>query len=463
MGEGTWVKEARSTIGSGKGTMETLAAYFGRVNYSFADRYLVSASARYEGSSRFGKNNQYGWFPAVSAAWRISNESFMKDQHWINDLRLRVGYGRTGNQNFSATWKTRMYKPDTSSSVVRQWYYNGQWGSVWGLARNANNDIKWEVKDEFNVGFDLEMLNNRLGVKFDLYKRKVTDLLYEIDVAQPPSVYNQTMMNIGSLENNGFEVELTGTPVRTKDWNYNTTFRLAHNKTTLVTLWDSQTVADRFPFPTPGSPGTAVRLSPGEDIGQFYIWKYAGIADDGSWLLYDKANNVIPAADKKQEDKRYIGNATPKVILSWDNSVSWRNLDLSLFFRSWIGHDVFNMTEMYHGIQSASGQNVRNRLTSAFDRNANIKSTAELCDYFVEDGTFLKLDAVTLGYTLQIPAIKDYVKSVRFNFSARNVFCLTKYTGIDPEVNINGLDPGFEGLQVWPVTRVFTLGATINF
>ena len=309
---------------------------------------------------------------------------------------------------------------------------------------------------------DFEVLGRRLSAKVDIYKRKVDNMIYDISVSQPPAVYNTTTMNVGSMQNKGYEIELTGVPVRTRDWNYTTTFRLSHNRTRLNTLWGSQTIFDDYSFPTPGSPGTAVRLAPGEDIGRFYIWKYAGIADDGSWLLYDKDNNVIPASQKTPEDKRFIGQATPKVVLSWDNNLTWRNFDLSLFFRSWIGNDVFNMTEMYHGLQSASGQNTRNRLKSAYGRNANIKGEKELCDYFLEDGSFLKLDAATLGYTLRVPSIKNYIRSIRFNFTVRNVFCLTKYRGIDPEVNINGLTPGFEELEVWPSTRVFTLGITLN-
>ena len=462
MGEGTWLRAGRADIDSHKNPKETLAAYFGRVNYSYADRYLFSVSARYEGSSKFGANNRYGWFPAASFAWRISNEKFLRDVRWIDDLRIRFGYGRTGNQGFSPGVTTRMYKPDTSSSVVRHWYFNGGWSSVYGLARNVNPDLQWETKDEYNFGVDFEVLGRRLSAKVDIYKRKVDNMIYDISVSQPPAVYNTTTMNVGSMQNKGYEIELTGVPVRTRDWNYTTTFRLSHNRTRLNTLWGSQTIFDDYSFPTPGSPGTAVRLAPGEDIGRFYIWKYAGIADDGSWLLYDKDNNVIPASQKTPEDKRFIGQATPKVVLSWDNNLTWRNFDLSLFFRSWIGNDVFNMTEMYHGLQSASGQNTRNRLKSAYGRNANIKGEKELCDYFLEDGSFLKLDAATLGYTLRVPSIKNYIRSIRFNFTVRNVFCLTKYRGIDPEVNINGLTPGFEELEVWPSTRVFTLGITLN-
>lgn len=462
MEEGSWLKEGRSTIESYRAPTETLIAYFARVNYNYADRYLVSASVRYEGSSKFGANNRYGLFPAVSAAWHISNEGFMQEATWLDDLRLRAGYGRTGNQGFSAGITTRMYKPDTSSGVIRSWYFDGAWSSVYGLARNVNPDLQWETKDEYNIGLDIEVLKRRLSAKIDLYKRFVNNMIYDINVSQPPAVYATTTMNVGSMQNKGIEVEVTGVPLRTKDWNWTSTVGIAHNKTRLNTLWGSQTMMDMMSFPTPGSPGTAVRLAPGEDIGQFYIWKYAGIAEDGSWLLYDRDNNIIPASAKTQEDKRFIGSALPVVTLTWDNTISWKNLDLSFFFRSWIGNDVFNMTEMYHGLQSVSGQNSRNRLRSAFGRNAAIRGEKELCDYFLEDGSFLKLDAVTLGYTLRIPSIQNYVKSIRFTLSARNVFCWTKYRGIDPEVNINGLTPGFEGLSVWPSTRVFTLGISLN-
>ena len=210
-------------------------------------------------------------------------------------------------------------------------------------------------------------------------------------------------------------------------------------------------------FPSPGSPGTAVRLAPGEEIGQFYIWKYAGIDNAGNWLLYDKDNNVINATDKTIEDKRYIGNAIPDLVLSWDNSVSWRNFDLNIFFRSWIGHEVFNMTEMYYGLPNAVNKNI---LRSAVTKNSHIIGEKELCDYFLENGSFLKLESVSIGYTLDF---KKWIESIRFSVTGRNLFCLTGYSGLDPEINSTGLTPGFEGLNMYPRTRVFTLGVQINF
>ena len=452
MSDGKYLTEGRSGIDSYKSPRERLISVFGRVNYSYDDRYLVMASARYEGSSKFGDNNKWGFFPSLSAAWRISSEHFMRDFRWVNDLRIRAGVGVTGNQGFSPGVTTRMYKADTDP-----YYYDGRWITVYGLAKNVNYDLQWETKTEYNVGMDIAVLENRLGGKIDLYRRHITNLIYDIDVAQPPAVYPTTTKNVGGMENVGWEMEIYGIPVKTKDFQYNTTLRFSHNRSRLLALWGSQLYYDTVSFPSPGSPGTAVRLEPGGEIGQFFLWKYAGIDDDGSWLLYDNDDNVIRAAEKTIDDKRYIGHSIPTLVLSWDNSLTWKNFDLSVFFRSWIGHDVFNMTEMYYGLPNVVNKNV---LRDAFRKNAHIKGEKELCDYFLEDGSFLKLDALTLGYTLKC---RRYVDSVRLSLTGRNLFCLTGYSGLDPEINTTGLTPGFEGLYMYPRTRVFTFGASVQF
>ena len=391
-------------------------------------------------------------FPAISAAWRISQESFLRSVPWINDIRIRAGVGITGNQGFDPGVTTRMYKSDTDP-----YYVDGRWITVYGLSKNVNYDLQWETKTEYNIGVDWDLFDHRLSGKIDVYKRYVDKLIYDINVAQPPAVYPKTTMNVGSMQNNGIEFELTGVPVRTSDFSYRTTLRGSHNITVLGKLWKDDIFYDTVSFPSPGSPGTAVRLEPGQRVGQFYIWKYAGIDEDGNWLLYDKDDNIIPAAEKKQEDKRYIGNALPDLVLSWDNTVTWKNFDFNMFFRSWIGHDVFNMTEMYYGLPNAINKNV---LRSAYTRNAHIVQEKELCDYFIEDGTFLKLDAISAGYTLELGRM---VRSIRFSLSGRNLLCLTGYRGIDPEVNTTGLTPGFEGLYLYPDTRVYTLGLQVNF
>lgn len=455
MGSGSYIKEGRGSLTSSKAPRQRLAALFARVNYSFDDRYMLTASIRREGSSMFGVNNRYGYFPSVSAAWRVSSESFMSNIRWIDDLKIRAGYGMTGNAGFDPGTTTRMYKPDTDPFFI-----NNQWLNVYGLSKNVNDDLQWERKNEYNIGLDYDLLDHRLSGKVDFYKRFVNGMLYEASVSQPPYVYPKMQKNVGNLENIGFEAEVTGDIVRKKDFNYTATLRVSHNKTTLASLWGDDTIYDTYSFPAPGSPGTAVRLSSGEELGQFYIWKYAGIDDEGNWLLYDKDNNIIPAATKTQADKRFIGNAIPDFVLSLDNTIRYKNLDLNIFLRSWIGHDIFNMTQMYFGLPNVSNQNM---LRAAFKKNAHIKGEKELCDYFIEDGTFLKLDAMSLGYTFAIPAISSYIKNIRISLTGRNLFCLTSYSGLDPETDINGLTPGFEGLKVYPRTRVFTLGINVNF
>ena len=452
MGEGKYIDEGRASIGSYKSPRERLISVFGRVNYNYDDRYLLTASVRYEGSSKFGINNRWGLFPAVSGAWRISSEPFMDNVTWLNDLRIRAGIGMTGNQGFDPGVTTRMYKSDTDP-----YYVDGKWITIYGLSKNVNYDLQWETKTDWNIGLDFDLFNHRLSGKFDFYVRNIGNLIYDIDVPQPPAVYATTTMNVGSMTSRGYEFELSGIPVQSKDWRWITTLRGSHNKTFLQSLYDSQSYYDTVSFPSPGSPGTAVRLAPGEEIGQFYIWKYAGIDNAGNWLLYDKDNNVINATDKTIEDKRYIGNAIPDLVLSWDNSVSWRNFDLNIFFRSWIGHEVFNMTEMYYGLPNAVNKNI---LRSAVTKNSHIIGEKELCDYFLENGSFLKLESVSIGYTLDF---KKWIESIRFSVTGRNLFCLTGYSGLDPEINSTGLTPGFEGLNMYPRTRVFTLGVQINF
>ena len=452
MGYGTYLTDGRAGISSYKSPRERLIAVFARVNYSYDDRYLVSASLRHEGSSKFGDNNKWGNFPALSAAWRISQESFMRDIPWINDLRLRAGVGTTGNQGFDPGVTTRMYKPDTDPYLV-----DGRWLTVYGLSKNVNYDLQWETKTEYNIGLDWDLFDHRFSGKIDVYRRFVDKLIYDIDVAQPPAVYPNTTMNVGSMRNDGIEFEFTGAPVRTGDLTWTSTIRGSHNITTLGSLWQEGIFYDTVSFPSPGSPGTAVRLEPKQRVGQFFVWKYAGIDEDGNWLLYDKDNNIIPATDKTIDDKRYTGNAIPDLVLSWDNSITWKNLDFNIFFRSWIGNDVFNMTEMYYGLPNSINKNV---LKTAYTRNAHIVGEKELCDYFIEDGSFLKLDAVSVGYT--IPLGKA-VRSIRLSLAGRNLLCLTKYHGLDPEVNTTGLTPGFEGLYLYPKTRVFTFGVQVDF
>lgn len=455
MGTGTWLADGRAGIGSWKSNTVKLIAFFARVNYSFRDRYILTASLRHEGSSKFAPGNQWGNFPGISAAWRISEENFLKNANLVSNLKLRGGYGATGNEGFNANVSTRVYGADT------WWLADGEWMRTYGVLHNQNKNIRWEVKKEVNVGLDFGLFNDRLNGRVDFYQRRVDDMIYDVSVSQPPAIHDKTSVNVGNMDNKGYEIELNWVAIKNADWNYTTGIIASGNRSTLTTLNGGQTFADRKSFPAPGNPGSAVRLYPGEDIGRFFIWRFAGFTDAGNWMLYDKTGKPfdVKAQAKKNEDKVFIGNAIPKIMLSWNHTLSWKNFDAGVYMRSWIGHDVFNMINMYYSLPNVSGQNV---LRDAFDKHKNIKGEKELTDYWLEKGTFLKLDAFNIGYTFSAQTVKP-LKGLRLYVTARDLFVLTNYSGLDPEVNINGLEPGFEERNVYPKTRTFMFGLQASF
>lgn len=455
MGSGTFLSDGDAEMDSYKSPRERLIAFFGRANYSYDDRYMITASLRHEGSSKFGRDHRWGNFWAVSGGWRISKENFMKSVKWIDDLKVRVGYGVTGNNGFASGQSTRMY--DANS----MWYYGGEWIIAYGSKLNVNYNLHWERKSELNVGIDYSFLGNRLYGKFDYYIRKVDGMIYEIDVPVPPAIHSKTTMNYGDLQNTGWELEIGGVPVQTKNFMYSTSVRLSGNRSKITSLWGNNTYQDRVEFPSPGSPGHGGRLEEGTVIGSYFIWKHAGFSEDGKWLVFDKNDDVILASNKTYEDKRYIGNAIPKAIIAWENNFQYKNWSLGINFRAWLKYDVFNTIDMYYGLSTVEGQNV---LRNAFIENRHIKEEKQLTDYWLEDGSFLKIDAISLGYTLDMKKYQRFIDKIHFYATVRNVACITGYSGLDPEVNINGLDPGYEWFNsIYPKTRRYTFGAQILF
>ena len=453
LGNGTFLSDGIAQMSSAKNPTVKLAAFFGRINYSLNNKYIATASLRREGSSKFAPGKRWGNFAGISAAWRISEESFLKDYSFINDLKLRAGYGETGNADFDAITAYKVYQSDT------WWIYNEEWIRTYGIRHNQNADLRWEVKKETNIGLDFTLFNQKLSGRFDVYRRKINDMIYSVNVSQPPAIYNQTLVNLGDMENKGFEVELNYNAINKENFTYSTGIVAASNKGKLTNLNGSNTASDRMTFPTPGHPGSAVRLMPGEDLGQYFIWKSAGFTDEGEWLIYNKDNQVIPATDKTLADKRFVGNAIPKLTLSWNNNFTYKSFDASLYMRSWVGYDVFNMIDMYYGLNTVKGQNL---ISSALDKNKHITEEKQLTDYWLEKGNFLKVDALSFGYTFKPNLIKN-IKSLRAYLTGRDLLVLTKYSGLDPEVNVNGLDPGFETREVYPKTRTFMFGVQIGF
>ena len=455
MQAGSWLKDGKAYVYSHKYPRTRLISFFGRVNYNWKSRYMLSASIRHEGSSKFGKDHRWGDFWAVSGGWRISSERWMKAlSPVLDDLKVRVGYGVTGNNGFSSGQTAFRY---ASGSL---WPMNGDWIMSYGPGNNVNYDLHWEEKSELNVGVDYSFFGGRLNGKFDWYHRWVSGMIYNITVSTPPALYDNTVMNYGNLENWGWEFEIGGIPVRKGGFEWSTAMRFSNNQSQVTSLWGNHTYQDRVSFPAPGAPGSGGRLENGTKIGQYYLWKSAGFTEDGKWLIYNKDGDVILADNKTYEDKRYIGNAIPSLIVSWDNTFRYKDLYLNVALRSWLNYDVFNTINMYYGLSSVSGQNV---LRSAFIENRNIKQDKVLTDYWLEDGSFLKIDAISLGYSLNMKKWQRFIDKIELYATIRNVACLTGYSGLNPEVNINGLDPGYEWFTLYPETRRYTFGIKVVF
>lgn len=460
MGEGTALSDGKASMSSSKNVTEKLFSLFARVNYSFDDKYLFGASIRHEGSSKFAEDNRWANFWSLSGGWRISKEPFMKDISWMNDLKIRIGYGVTGNNNFSSTYMANLLGSDTYWLLP-----NGTWAYSYGKTQNVNPNLGWERKKEWNFGLDYSVLSNRLYGSFDYFIRNIDDLLYSVDVPQPPYTQSTQWQNIGEMQIKGWELEINAIPVRKGDWNWTTTLNLSHNRGKIKSLWGNGTYYNGNGFPAPGSPGDAARIEEGTTIGQFYIWKFAGFDDDGGFLLYDKDNNVIPAANKTELDKRYIGNYTPKLIASWSNTVSYKNWDMGVNLRSWIDFDVYNGIDMYYGIQGKGNENL---LKAAYGKYDKIRGEKQICDFYLDDGTFLKIDAITLGYTLNLKKwTNNLVDKVRLWGTVGNLCCITGYNGMNPEVNITGWAQGTEKWwdtgNFYPMVRTWTFGMQFTF
>lgn len=461
IGKGSYLTDGKAGMSSGKDITERLFALYARANYSYNDKYMVTATLRHEGSSKFAADNRWGNFWALSAGWRISNEKFMEDLTWIDDLKLRFGYGVTGNNDFSAS-----YMANTLSSDAYWMLPSGNWAYTYGPSSNVNPYLGWEEKKEWNIGVDYTFFGNRLYGKFDYYRRKIDGMIYEVNVPQPPYPNGKQWQNIGEMESKGWEFEVGGDIIANKDFSWTSNLNLSHNSGKILSMWGDGTYMNGNAMDEPGWPGDASRIEDGAEIGAYYIWKFAGFDENGDFLLYNKDGEKIPAAEKTDNDKQYIGNYLPKVIMGWNNTFRYKNFDLGINMRSWIGFDVYNTYPMYLGIQGQNGAGQWNLWKPAVNdpKYNKIRGVKQLCDYFLEDGSFLKIDAITLGYTLALSKYTKWVERLRVYGTVGNVATITGYSGYNPEVNITGWEGGVD--KVWncdPIVRTYTLGIQVTF
>ena len=444
----------RPGMGSNKQD-NTLVAFFGRVNYSFDQRYYLQAIVRHEGSSRFGANHKWGTFPAISAGWTISEEDFMYDVDVIDELKLRVGYGVTGNQGIPN------YQSLPTLSTGGVYPQDGVYYQTYGASRNPNPDLRWEQKHELNVGIDFDLLNRRLSGSIDVYNRNTRDLLYNYNAQQPPFVRDLIYTNVGSIRNSGIELQLSASAIRNQEFSWDIDLATSYQTNELTKLSSEVFQANWLSFyglPSPGNLGEAFRLEEGGRVGNFYGKEFAGFTDDGKWLFYKADGTTARASDISEDDLKIIGNGVPKVQASLNNTFRYKNFDLTLLFRGKFGFDILNLKELYFGNTQWLPNNM---LRTALSRHVELDDDPQYSDYYLERGDFVKLDNVTLGYN--VPLNSDYISNLRFYVTGRNILTITGYSGVDPEVQDTGFEAGVDRRDYYPRTQSWTVGVNIGF
>ena len=470
MGEGK--KEGADTyanMGSYK-YKDKLASFFARVMWNYDQRYFLNASIRFEGSSKFGPKadpllGQWGVFPSISGSWNIKGEDFMSDIEQLNELKVRLGYGVTGNQ----PGDHYLYLMRVAPGGDYLWS-NGAFIQPWGPASNVNESLRWEEKHELNFGVDFAAFKNRFSGSLDAYFRNTTDLLWEYDVPMPPYPFGKMWDNYGQIHNYGIELLLNGNLMETKNFKWDMSFNASWNRNMVVRItgekYGQEGVETYMNVGGIGGDGLtgvhAMRLQEGEPIGNFYGFKAAGLDEKGT-MWYYKADGSLTKAPK-ESDKQIIGNAQPYVNFGLNTTLRYKEFDFALNFRGQIGGTYFNETRFFY----EQTRGVENCLLSAWNANNGTGApyfTRVMSDYYLEDATYLKLNDLTIGYTPTLPQeFAKYVSYIRVYFTAQNLFTLTGYSGHDPSsVNMSGLTPGYDGRSYYPTQRTFNLGLQFRF
>ncbi|GHT14921.1 SusC/RagA family TonB-linked outer membrane protein [Bacteroidia bacterium] len=453
IGNGTYLEDGRATLGRG-GDEARLIAFFGRASYSYNGKYLFNASLRREGSTRFGENNKWGWFPAVSVGWRITEEEFMQGIDVLSNLKLRAGYGLTGNQDIPR------YQSIAKLNDLGYTYYNNAWQKAYGPINNSNPNLRWEKNSEYNFGLDIGLFKNSLTASIDYYYRKTTDLLDWYDAQIPASIYSTIFTNVGTLTNKGVEFtvgyDLATINTSLGNFNWHIDAGASYNQNELVSLSNDTYKANHIIYNTLSAPATGQPtyiLEEGKPIGTYYGLQYKGITSQGKWVF----NEVVEDGSYDDKDYQYLGSGLPTWNFSLANTFRYGNFDLSFQMRGAAGFEVLNVKRVYYENTVSLPFNL---LSSVLDKNLN--DAAVFSDYYLEKGDYLKLTNVTLGYTLNLKNKVPYISAVRVYATGSNLYTFTGYTGVDPEVG-SGLTPGFDNAGYYPRSATFLVGLNITF
>ena len=440
-------------------------SFYGRVNYSFDSRYMLQATIRRDGSSVFGKNNRWGTFPSVSAAWNITEEKFMQNQHIFDNLKLRAGYGISGNaMGFD------VYSSYNTYGASGTFVYDGKTYRTYGATKNANPDLKWESTGMLNIGLDFAFLKGRLNGTVEVYHKKTKDLIWSYPVSTTQYIYGWMDANVGEMTNKGIEFTLNAVPVRTKNFMWSTTLNLSHNKNTVDKMQNETFHTTNL---TQGDPmvagvsadGWTQRIMEGEPIGTFYTYQYAGTVNGRSeyYVLDENGNRTGETTNSPSlKDRSITGCAQPKLNAGWNNTLTYKNWSLNAFITGVFGNDVYNSARAHYTAAQmfSDGKNVLKEFLSnpVGDASGSLPS-----DRYIEKGSYVRLQTLSLSYTFR-NCFNDWIQDLTLYGTANNLFTITNYKGLDPEVNMGGIDPGIDyRWSRYPHTRTFMVGVKINF
>jgi hypothetical protein len=437
-----------------------LISDFFRLNYNYKDKYLVQGSIRRDGSSVFGDNNHWGYFPAVGAAWRISQESFMEHQHIFNELKLRASYGVTGNSNGIGAYTGKLVY-----GITGTYYNNGVQAAAYGPIQGSNPDLRWEKTSTTNIGIDFTVLKGKVSGTLDWYDKKTSDMLFNYGVSASLVPGGRIWANGGGISNKGIELSLAATPVNNSRFTWITTFNLAHNENEVTSLQGPYNNGDSVRYSDPEGAGqtnsTLQLLKVGKPLGQYFTLSYAGKDANGISQFYKRDGTITSGTANPLigTDYWYLGDPQPKLLAGWSNTFKYKQFDLNVFLRGSFGSKLFNATRAdLSQVVAATQSNILNSANG--DKITDTKNSF-YSNRYIESGNYVRLDNATLGYNVKGDG--KYIKSFRIYTSVNNLFTITKYKGIDPEINQGGVSPGIDYNNFYPKTRTVLFGVNLSF
>lgn len=446
-------------------------SFFGRVNYGYKDKYLLTATMRADGSSKFGENNKYGYFPSVALGWNISREDFMPENSIFNNLKLRASWGQTGNQDgidpkvslasfLDSKVENDTYPLDPGANTLDDYPF----GTI--AARTAFPDLKWEVSTQTNVGVDFGMFGNRITGTLDYFNKVVTDVVLFANRIDPIQPTEKFWTNIPDMEikNTGVEFALDYRGTFSEDFTYNIGGNISYT--------DNKVVDSQFEVITTGAAQGAGQTGAtingyinNEPIGAFYMKDFLGIGADG----LNQFRDVVPDGESLDNDRIVVGSALPDIIYAFYLKFNYKDFDLGFNFNGVSGNKIYNHTAMSLFTKGQLSRSLNTTGFAAAFPSEELSNSNEVSTRYLEDGSYLRLNNATLGYNLdpQIAGLEDWVSNIRFTVTGQNLFVITDYSGFDPEVNTGSETDGIQTFGIdrftYPSPRTLLLGLNVSF